>query len=163
MEEKKHITVNTDVGKSAVMYIKGRKEKNERTINEEVKKGRINKVDEYKFLGTWISEKGYMTNIEKIKKKVPAMVSTTKNIGCASEVGIMTIPVRMELLEAAIIRVYCTTTWKPFPLTKKEMDELESILHNILVQLLEMPTGTPYNGILMETGIWNRVSSKSVG
>ena len=62
MEEKKHITINTDQGKSAVMYIKGRKEKNERTLHEEVKRGRIKKVDKYVFLGTGISEKGYNLN-----------------------------------------------------------------------------------------------------
>ena len=66
----------------------------------------------------------------------------------------MTNQVRLKLLEAAIMKSILHNV-EAFPtLTKKEMEELESIQHNILVQLLEMPTSTPYNGILMETGVW---------
>ena len=155
LEDEKQLTVNTDHGKSAQMVVKGNEEDIKRTITECVTRGRISSVTEYNFLGTIIDESGtYGVNIRRMKGKVQAMITSTKQVGSVHEVGHMATQTRLKLHETAIIPSVLYNA-EAFPtITDEETKDLEKLQHNILVQLFEIPESTPYVGILMETGIW---------
>ena len=79
IEKEKQLTINTDLGKSALMIVHGKK--GNKSLTECVQRGRISVVNEYCYLGTWIDEEAsYMTNIKKIRGKVQAMINTTKQV-----------------------------------------------------------------------------------
>ena len=155
LEDEKKLTVNTDLGKSALMVIKGDKKALTRTVSEGVRRGRICVVNEYNFLGTLIDENAvYSANIKQVKGKVQAMINTTKQVGSMYEVGKMATQTRLKLLESAMIKSVLYNV-EAFPtITDEEIKELERLQHNILNQLFEVPDSTPYAGLLMEAGLW---------
>ena len=57
MEKKKKYTFNVGNGKSHYMVIKTGREK-EKEVNIVLEKGKIEKTEDYKYLGNWINEKG---------------------------------------------------------------------------------------------------------
>ena len=155
LEDEKKLTVNTDIGKSAQMVIKGSKKNATETITEEVRRGKISRVDKYVYLGTTIDETAtYKINIKDIKGKVQAMINTTKQVGSFHEVGKMATQTRLKLLESAIVKSILYNV-EAFPTTTdEEIKELERVQHNVLNQLFEVPDSTPYAGLLMEGGLW---------
>ena len=154
LEMSKKLIINTEEGKSGLLRVKGGRN-DERIITTEVTRGKFKEVNEYKFLGTWIDESGtYMINVKKIKKRIPIMILTVKQMGSESAVGNMTVQTRLKLMETVVMPsvMYNIET---YPTIKKdERIELEKMQHNILVQILEVPTSTPYLGILLELGMW---------
>ena len=66
--------------KSKYMVINTGREK-EDVIQEKLKKGEVQKINEYRYLGLWFNDKGNLiTHIEKLKDTVPAKLCGIKSI-----------------------------------------------------------------------------------
>ena len=152
MEERKKMTFNTEQGKSAVMII-NRKKYNE-SITERVKNGEFREVKEYKYLGVWINSSGsYKTNIMKKKEKVSFMITTIKMVANDKNMGKMATRARIKMMESVIMPSILYGSEAYAQITKEEMKELEKIQGEILRRILEVPKTTPYEALLMETGV----------
>ena len=66
----------------------------------------------------------------------------------------MAVQTRLKLHETTIIPSVMYNIEASPRLSQTELKGLESIQHSVLTQLLEIPTATPYVGILMELGMW---------
>ena len=75
-------------------------------------------------------------------------------MGSHNEVGIMAVQARLKLMESTIIPSVLYNIEAYPTINAKEMTELEKLQHQILIQLLNVPKGTPYVGLLMELGMW---------
>ena len=118
-----------------------------------MKKRPIQRVKEHKLLGTWFDESGnFMINIVKRKQKLQFMISTTKSVGSFKNVGYLAVEARLKLGEAVVLPSFLYNA-EAFPsYSQEEIKELERVQGNMLRQFLEVPSTTPYYGLLMETG-----------
>ena len=75
MEEEKKFTFNNDPGKTNYLMIKtGYKEEKEPVIK--VRKGKVERTKEYRYLGNWINEKGNEERqIEELEKRGNVMAT----------------------------------------------------------------------------------------
>ena len=154
LEEKKMMTFNNKDGKTEYVVVI-QKEDEVRTVTSEVKRGRIERVQEHKMQGTWFDETGdYMINIHKKKQKLQFMIATAKGVGSPKNVGKLCVETRLKLGEAVILPsiLYNAEAFPNF--TNKEIEELERVQYTMLRQFLEVPSATPNYGLLMETGWW---------
>ena len=150
-ERRKKATVNLD--KSGYVIVNG--DKNSALIETEVKRGRLKKNNEMKYVGTWISNKDtYEINIDKSKGSVENLIVKVKCMASESKVGNLATLLKLELHE----KVICPSlhdniqAWPAF--TTTEIKKLESRQGQVLRRLLGLPQSTSYFGILYETGIW---------
>lgn len=153
MEKKKKVTYG--LKKSKYMVINTGRDKEE-IISEEVKEGKIEKIDEYKHLGLWINEKGNMLlTIQKNTEKLAGKISQIKNIASRYNTGKEFIRVRMKMYEACVVPslLYNLEGWSK--MSKEEILKLEQQQAYSLTKLLELPRTTPYWGMLSELGIWS--------
>ena len=103
MEMKKKMTFNNKVGKTEYMVI-GNHQEEIRTVTNEVKKGRIERVKEHKMLGTWLDESGtYGINIRKKKEKLKYMISSVKSDAHPRKIGTYAVEARLKLAEVVIL------------------------------------------------------------
>ena len=152
LEEKKKMTFSNTNEKTEYMIIPAKGDAL-KTVTAEVKRGSIQRVAEHKMLGTWIDERlEYMINIAKRKKNLQFMIGTTKSTANTKTVGKLAVEGRLKLGEAVIMKSLLHNA-EAFPeYSKKEIEELEKVQGTILRQFLEVPSSTPYYGLLMETG-----------
>ena len=124
-------------------------------IDTSVNKGRIGRTHEYKLLGFWINEKGNCElQIEKNEKKVLGKTSAIKTFVSSNSVGTEYVNVRLKMFSCCLIPslLYGMEAWHQ--ITKKEYERLERAQGITLRRLLDLPSTTPYEGILIELGIW---------
>jgi hypothetical protein len=154
MEKKKKMTFNNKEGKTEYMVI-GNHDEEVRTVSNQVKKGRINRVKEHKMLGTWWDETGkYMINNRKREERLQFMISTVKSQANPRNVGIYTVEARLNLADIVVIPSILYNA-EAFPdYSNEEMKKLESIQLKILTGILEIPKTTPYCALLYEVGWW---------
>ena len=138
-----------------IKFRRGRKKQEEDIPSVEVKKGKILMTDRYKFLGDWYDEKG--SNRGKITKKmekVDHVVSEVKKYSSHEMVGDADVEVRMLLLETIVkpTLLFNTETW--IGLNIADIREIEKHHYNVIRKSFEQKQGTPYYGIIAETGIW---------
>ena len=153
LEETKKMTFNNTNGKTeySISHPTAKCE----IVTSNVKKGRVERVKEHKALGMWIDERGtYMINIEKNEKRVPHMIETVRVIGSTVNLGRLAIATRMKLVNTVIMPSLLYNVEVVPKLTKEELKQLEKMQKKVLSRLLEVPSSTPYFGILMETGMW---------
>ena len=155
MEERKKMTFNNRNGKTEYMVIDGNEEEEVQTVTTQVKKGGIERVSEHKVLGTLFDETADAGgNTNKKKEKLQFMISTTRNEAHPKNLGELAVVARLKLAEVVIIRSILHDV-EAFPsYTEGEIIELERIQHSILFGILELPSSTPYYGLLLETGWW---------
>ena len=157
LEERKKITVSIERGKSGVLIIGDKKGAG--NVTAEVKNGAFLEVDEEKYLGTWVDKTGnYMINITKKKPKIPYMVFQTKTIASPKQMGILSTKARLKMMETIIIPSLMYNVEAFATYTNTEIEELEKIQANMLRDLLEVPSSTPYLPLLLETGMWTMES-----
>ena len=153
LEERKKMTVNTEPDKSAYLTIKSSDEPEEE-LSERVKNGWIKRVKEYKLLGTWMNEDGnFSTAVQKMKKKLPLMALTSRQIGNPHVIGRYAMMARMKLIDSVGMPGLLYGA-EAVPNLEKEMPELEKIQHKLLCDSLGLPISTPYMPLLMELGCW---------
>ncbi len=157
LEERKKMTFNNKNGKTEYMVIGGFDEE-PYTITNTVKKGRIQRVQEHKTLGTWFDETGeYGININKKKGKLQYMISTTKSEANPKNIGVYATDARLKLAEVVVIISLLHNAEAFHEYKEQEITDLEKIQHTLLLGILELPSSTPYYALLMETGWWNMI------
>ena len=155
MERTKGYTFNTEVSKTSILIINKKKKKNYNDITLNVKKGKIEMSNEYKYLGEWYNEKGdHSTSIEKKKQKIPLYIKQIKFYGNEYILGKYTLLTRIKIYKTIVIPTiyYNIETWSK--ISKKELNQLETIQGTILRAICEQRKTTPYIGLLAELGIW---------
>ncbi len=154
LEERKKMTFSTKNGKTEYMVI-GDKSTGIESITNEVKNGKIERVEEHKALGTWFDESGnYGINTTKKKEQLKFMIYTTKREAHPKDIGIYAAEARLKLAEVVVIQSILNNSEAFANHLVKETEELEHVQHTILTGLLEIPSITPYYLVLMETGWW---------
>lgn len=150
MESKKKMTFNNTKSQYQVLQFSNEKPKE---INESVKKGKITRTYEYKYLGDIVDERAARgKNINMRISKTNYIVAVIKNL--ATNTGFLYINVIKKLYHAiAKSRItYNTETWTNMKV--QEINELEKMQKYILTRLYCLPKTTPYLGLLSEIGIW---------
>ena len=153
LEKEKKYTFGIEKTKYTVMET-GKEEEEE--IEEEVERGKVEKTDEYKYIGLWLNEEGDLkTHIEEKNKSVMGEVNEIRTLGSKENVGPLFLCTRLMLFEACIIPslLHQIESWWPL-LKKTELKQLESIQKKILCNLMQLPKTTSYWGLLHETGTW---------
>ena len=154
MENEKKFSFNTKDSKSNIMIING-KRKAPKDVKILVKKGEIKKSEKYKYLGTWLNNRGtFKDHLDYLKSITPGMIEQLKKFGCSYKLGRFNISGQLLIYETTVLPaiLYNLEAWTTF--TKLEEEELEKIQAKALKRIFELPTSTPYIGILMETGLW---------
>ena len=143
MEEEKKFTFHDK--KSNVMVIKfKRKESKKATekgneLNINVKKGKIEQVKEFKYLGESFNEKGdNKTKIQKRLSKIPYMIQVIKRYGSTEKVGKLSMHVRLKLLETVVMPTILYGTEIFTNITKEEYQELQKLQKKLLVGIFEV-------------------------
>ena len=156
MEQLRKYIFNNEVEKTAFMIINAKKDsKNIQELKTQVKRGKIKRTTEYKYVGNWYNEKyNHDTSIKAKASKVPGMIVQMKYYGDTYKVGNMAFQVRLEIFESTVIPTiyHNVETWSK--ITGKEIEKLEKMQKDILTDIFELPKSTPYFGLLSELGIW---------
>ena len=158
MEEEKKFTFHNK--KSNIMIMKFQKKKAEKVVgkdelNIKVKKGRIEQVKEFKYLGESFNEKGdNKTKIQKRLSKIPYMIQTIKRYGSTEKVGNLSMQVRLKILETVVMPTILYGTGIFTNISKEEYHEIEKLQKKLPVGTFEVEDSTPYWGIIAESGIW---------
>ena len=158
MEVKKKYTFNNGNGKSHYMIVKTGRECVE-DANIEVEKGKVTKTAEYKYLGTWLNEEGTIeTHLSKVEKRIMGMINGMKQIAGRDKVGYLSTQIQLMLYENTVLPalLHNLENWSDW--RKKDIEHLERIQATCLKQIFNMPTSTPYWGMLVELGMWDMES-----
>ena len=151
MEKKKGYTFN--VQKTSILRMN--REKNAEKINIQLKKGQIEEVKKYKFLGNWMDEKGSMEEqINEIEKRAEGMIVEMMKMTREEDLGKMSTEARLIIYQRTAVPTITNNLECWTIINKQEMERLEKIQGRILKRLLWLPGTTPYWGVLKETGIW---------
>ena len=156
MEQLRKYIFNNEVEKTAFMIIKPKKgSKNIEELETQVKRGKIKRTREYKYVGNWYNEKyNHETSIKAKAGKVPGIITQMKYYGDSYKVGNMVYQVRMQIFESTVVPTiyHNVETWSK--ITKKEIEQLERMQKDILTDMMDLPKSTPYFGLLSELGVW---------
>ena len=144
LEDRKKMTVNTEPDKSGCLRISaggGQGEEEELTVG--VRNGWIQRLKEYKLLGTWMNEQGdFFAAIGKMKEKLPWMTITTKQIGNVNVVGRYAMTARVKLVEVVCMQGLLVGA-EAVPNLDSEMEDLEKVQHKLLCDVVGRPLSTP--------------------
>ena len=150
-EEEKLWEFSTE--KSKWMCITNRKRKID-AIEVNVKQGRIERTNVYKFLGNFVNEKGNMdAQLDFMKKKSKALIREANKMCCPHLVGRYELNAKLLVYESTVIKslYYNIETWTN--LRKSDAEQLEILQGQVLKGMLGLPKATPYWGILYELDI----------
>ena len=158
LEITKKFSFNNLCGKTEILPLTFKKRKKGNVENVPVvtvKKGQVLKTEEYKYVGDWYDGKG--SNLTKIKRKMKKsnhVITEVKKVSRYEMVGEADVEVRMLLLEMIVkpTLLFNTETW--IDLKQKDIKEIEKHHYQIIRKAFEQKQGTPYYGIIAETGIW---------
>ena len=117
--------------------------------------GKIGCTDKYKYVGFNLDKHGNcLYHIDMKEMDIKGQIVALKSLASYCNVGSKFVNVRLELYEACIVHslLYNVEGWNKQ--SKKELKKLEQQQANALCQLLELPRGTPYLGLLNELGMW---------
>ena len=155
LEETKGYTFNTEPNKTAILIVNKKRNKNYEDIKLNLKKGEIKQTNEYKYLGEWYNDKGdHSTTIKKRESKIGYYVQQVKVYGNDFLLKNYTLNARLKLYKTIVIPslYYNIETWST--MTQNELKQLEGMQYKILRKITEQKQGTPYFGLLAETGVW---------
>ena len=107
-------------------------------LNINVKKGKIEQVKEFKYLGESFNEKGdNKTKIQKRLSKIPYMIQVIKRYGSTEKVGKLSMQVRLKLLETVVMPTILYGTEIFTNITKEAYQELQKLQKKLLVGIFE--------------------------
>ena len=154
LETRKKFDYNTKTGKTNYMIMRNKKE-DDGEVKLCVGRGNIEKIDRYKYLGDEYDEKGSNpTKIEGRMAKLRYMANEARQQGSYHKVGNSDMQVRKILIEATIIHSVLANTETWTELKENEYELMDRHQGKLLRIVLEMPKGTPYYGMIGETGMW---------
>ena len=155
LETTKKFEFNNKKDKTEILVIKSNKRKREEEVNINLRKGKVQKTEEYKYLGDYYDRSG--KNEGKIRKKMEKakyMAHETKRMGSYGNVGNAAITVRMILLDMVVKPSLLSNAETWCNITMAEETQLTKHHHKILCIVFGQKKSTPYYGIIAETGIW---------
>ena len=135
--------------KSKAMKIGGNKDTPELKLGDMI----LEYTDKYKYLGEMLNNKTNMTDhIKSVKGKVEAAYQTILAIAGNNSFKGIELRVIWELVECCITAIitYGAETWKT---KKKEMDNINRIMDNIIKRILMVPQSTLREALYIETGL----------
>ena len=106
-------------------------------------------------MGNWITSKGTLERqIEDMKGKVQGMVRELRTIGKEEQIGKLSTEAQLLMYEKTVTPslVFNLEVWTK--ISEEEWIKIERIQAKALKKILNLPNGTPYWGLLKETGIW---------
>ena len=156
MEDIRKYTFNNEVDKTAFMIINPKKgSENIKELTNQVKRGKIKRTQEYKFVGEWYNEKGnHDKSIKSREEKAIGIITQIKYYGDPYRVGNMALQVRIQIFQSTVIPTIYHDIEAWSKISKKDIEKLDRIQKTVLTSILELPSSTPYIGILSELGIW---------
>ncbi len=113
----------------------------------------LEETETYKYLGETLNNSGNIADhIKSIKGKVEAAYQTIRLISGNHDFKGLEMETIWKLIETCIlpIALYGAETWNN---TKKQTEEIDRILDNILKRVLDTPTSTPREPLYMESGM----------
>ena len=155
LEKTKKFQFNNKKDKTEVLAMKFNKKEEIQTVTIDVRKGRIGRTENYKYLGDHYDERG--SNIYKIQKKMERakyMAYEVKRMGSAKLVGRAAAMVRLLLNDMIVKPTLLSNTETWCKVGKLEEDEWKKWQYQVNTIIMEQKMGTPYWGIIAETGIW---------
>jgi len=153
MEIEKRFTFST--GKSNYMRIRtGRNKTTKAELTIEVKRGKVEKTEEYKYLGGWMNQKGNLERqIEEIERKALIIGREAERITKEEDLGRLSTEGTLTLTLTLIYEKTCgCDVWTK--IGKEEWKKMEKIQGRLLKKLIGVLEQTPTWGILKEVGIW---------
>ena len=105
MEDVRKYIFNNEVDKTAFMIINPKKSsENIQELQNQVKRGKIRRTNEYKFVGEWYNEKGnHDKSIKARGDKATSIVAQMKYYGDPYKVGHMAFQVRVQIFQSTVI------------------------------------------------------------
>jgi hypothetical protein len=155
LEKTKKFQFNNKAGKTEILAMKFSKKEEVEEVKIEVRKGKIGRTESYKYLGDHYNKTG--CNIHKIQKrmvKAKYMAYEVKRMGSVKRVGKAATKVRLMLMEVILKPTLLANTETWCKVGEKEAEEWKKWQYMILRILMEQKMGTPYWGIIAETGSW---------
>ena len=141
--------IEFEEGKTKVMVIGKTTERPQFTIGDII----IKYTTMYQYLGNIFNEKNNLQNhISHIKGKVEAAYQVIMTVTGNTEFNNIEMELIWTLIEAVIqpISTYAGETWSP---TKKETEEINRLLDQVIRRILLVPPTTPREALYIETGL----------
>jgi hypothetical protein len=156
MEDLRKFTFNNKVEKTAFMIVNPKKKSQDiQELRTTVKRGKIGRTKEYQWLGEWYTENAkHEKSIQERKNKSIGIIAKIKFYGDVYKVGNMAHQVRIEIFQSTVVQTIYHDVEAWSKISKKEVEKLDKIQKDVLTSILELPTSTPYMGLLSELGIW---------
>ena len=155
LETTKKFQFNNDHDKTEVLSMKFSKKQQLEEIEIEVRKGKIERTESYKYLGDHYDETGSNAfKIEKRMEKSKYMAYEVKRMGSPKRVGQAAAEVRLFLSEMIVKPTLLSNVETWCKVGKVEDDLWRKHQYQIIRVLMEQRVGTPYWGIIAETGTW---------
>ena len=127
---------------------------NIKEIKESVKEGIIERIDEYKYLGWWLSEANNIRRqLHEIKSRSGYMVREIKIMGDKTRFGRHDGRIKKMLYEKVVLPTITYNMEFTTNMTNKEMEDMEMIQGKMLRKIYKVPPSTPYWGLLIELGM----------
>jgi hypothetical protein len=155
LETTKKFQFNNGQDKTEVIGMKFSKTQQLEEIEIEVRKGKIEKTETYKYLGDHYDEAG--SNSFKIKKRMEKsnyIAHEVKRMGSPKRVGKAAAEVRLFLTETIVKPTLLSNVETWCKVGRVEDDLWRKYQYKIIRVLMEQRKGTPYWGIIAETGMW---------
>ena len=86
--------------------------------------------------------------------KATSIVAQMKYYGDPYKVGHMAFQVRVQIFQSTVIPTIYHDIEAWSKISQKDIDKLDKIQKTVLTSTLELPSSTPYLGILSELGVW---------
>ena len=124
-------------------------------IDLEVKNGKISKIEKYKYLGDMYDVKGSnKTKIDNRMSHIKYMANEIRHQGSFDKVGSCDVQIRKVLVETTLNPSVLANTETWTEVSKADLKKLDQEQYKVLLIIYEMPRGTPYYGMINETGMW---------
>ena len=155
METTRNFIFNNGTDKTTFLVINPKKNNNVKALKNKIKRGEIQRSQEYMYLGEWYTEKyNHQKSLTEKRSKINIMIKKVKEYGNKYVVGDLALQVRFQLYERVVIPTLFTNieTWST--MSKEDLTALERMQKDIVIALADLPPGTPCMGLLSELGIW---------
>ena len=155
LETIKKFQFNNNKNKTEILAIRNNKKEETEEIEIEIRKGKIGRTKTYKYLGDNYDESGDNNiKIDRKMEKAKFIAYEVKRMGSVKEVGKAAAKVRLMLLESIVKPTLLANTETWCRVGKAEEEKWRKGQYNVLKIVMEQRDGTPYWGIIAETGAW---------
>ena len=133
MEDIRKYTFNNEVDKTAFLIINPKKGSEKiQVLENQVKRGKIKRTREYKFVGEWYNEKGnHDKSIKAREEKAMGTIAQIKFYGDPYKVGNMALQVRIQIFQSTVIPTIYHDIEAWSKIGKRDIEKLDKIQKTI--------------------------------